>query len=93
MSKEKILSILIGTLPISFIFGTFIVNINILLIIIGGLFIYLKGNRFKLNQIDGLIILFFTYILFTSFYNTFEINFLQLNEKKEYYILNKSLFF
>ena len=93
MSKEKILSILIGTLPISFIFGTFIVNINILLIIIGGLFIYLKGNRFKLNQIDKLVILFFAYILFTSFYNTFEINFLQLNDKKEYYILNKSLFF
>ena len=93
MSKEKILSILIGTLPISFIFGTFIVNINILLIIIGGLFIYLKGNRFKLNQIDSLIILFFAYILFTSFYNTFEINFLQPNDKKEYYILNKSLFF
>ena len=93
MSKEKILSILIGTLPISFIFGTFIVNINILLIIIGGLFIYLKGNRFKLNQIDKLVILFFAYILFTSFYNTFEINFLQPNDKKEYYILNKSLFF
>ncbi len=93
MSKEKILSILIGTLPISFIFGTFIVNINILSIIIGGLFIYLKGNRFKLNQIDSLIILFFAYILFTSFYNTFEINFLQPNDKKEYYILNKSLFF
>ena len=93
VSKEKTLSFLIGILPISYIFGTFIVNINILLVILGGLILYIKGNKIKITNIDSLIILFFIYILFTSIYNTIEINSLKQNGKADYYILNKSLFF
>ena len=93
VSKEKILSILIGILPISYIFGTFIVNINIVLIIFCGAFLFLKGERFSISSIDILITVFFSYILFTSIYNTIEINYFNQNEKDEYYILNKSLFF
>ena len=93
MSKEKILSILIGILPISYIFGTFIVNINIVLIVFCGTFLYLKGKRFSIKNIDIIIILFFSYILFTSIYNTIEINYFNQNEKKDFYILNKSVFF
>ena len=93
MSKEKILSILIGILPISYIFGTFIVNINIVLIVFCGTFLFLKGKRFSIKNIDIIIILFFSYILFTSIYNTIEINYFNQNEKKDFYILNKSVFF
>ena len=93
VSKEKILSILIGILPISYIFGTFIVNINIVLIVFCGTFLFLKGKRFSIKNIDIIIILFFSYILFTSIYNTIEINYFNQNEKKDFYILNKSVFF
>ena len=93
MSKEKILSILIGIIPVSYIFGSFIVNINILLIIIVGTFLYLNGKRFKITNIDKIVILFFCYIVFTGIYNSFEIYSLQQNQKKDFYILNKSLLF
>jgi len=48
VSKEKTLSILIGILPISYIFGTFIVNINIILIVFSGTFLFFKGKRFAI---------------------------------------------
>ena len=93
MSKEKTLSILIGILPISYIFGTFIVNINIILIVFSGILLFFKGKRFAIMNVDILIILFFSYILYTSIYNTIEINSFNQNESDEFYILNKSIFF
>ena len=93
MSKKKILSILIGIIPISYIFGSFSVNINILLIIIYGVILFFGGKRFKLSGIDNLVILFFGYIVFTSIYNTIEIYEFEQNGKKDFYILNKSLLF
>ncbi len=93
MSKEKILSILIGILPISYIFGTLIVNINIILIVFSGIIIFFKGKRVVVTNIDLLVILFFLYVLYTGIYNTIEINFFKQNEKGDFYILNKSIFF
>ena len=92
VSKEKILSILIGILPISYIFGTFIVNINIVLIVFSGILLFFKGKRFTIMKVDILIILFFSYILYTSIYNTIEINSFNQNKSDEFYILNKSIF-
>ena len=92
MSKKNFLSIFISAIPISYILGNFILNLNILLIIIIGSIYYIQGSRFKILEIDKIVILFFLYILFTSLWNTIEINFLNSNTKN-YYILNKSLLF
>ena len=73
--------------------GTFIVNINIVLIVFCGT-LFLKGKRFSIKNIDIIIILFFSYILFTSIYNTIEINYFNQNEKKKTFIfLIKAYFF
>ena len=93
VSKEKILSTLIGIIPISYIFGSFILNINIILIIIGGAVLYINGKKFEITKIDKLVILFFCYILFTSTYNSIEIYFFNESENKDFYILNKSVLF
>ena len=82
-----------GFLPISYILGTFIVNINILLIIISGSILYLKGKRFKISDVDKLVVLFFFYVLITGLWNTIEINFLNQPLNENYFILAKSLLF
>ncbi len=92
MSNKNFLSISISTIPISYILGNFILNLNILLILIFGLINYIKGFRFKVINIDKIVIFFFFFVLFTSVWNTVEINF--FNSKDDnYYILNKSILF
>ena len=93
MLRQNLFSAILGLLPISYIFGTFIVNINILLIIICGGILYLKGKRFKISSIDKLVVLFFFYILVSGLWNTVEINFLNQSLNENYYILGKSLLF
>ena len=70
ISKINYLSLLLALLPISFIAGNMIININIILIIFSSLFFFGK-NIFdiKLYFLDKLLILFFLIILFTGFYN------------------------
>ena len=92
MSKKNFLSIIISVIPISYILGSFILNLNIFLIIIFGLINYIQGFRFKILNIDKIVVFFFLYILFTSIWNTVEINFFNSN-LNNYYILNKSLLF
>ena len=92
MSKKNFISIFVSVIPISYILGNFILNLNVLLIIIFGLINYIQGYRFKFSTIDKIVIFFFLYILFTSILNTIEINFFSTN-LNNYYILNKSLLF
>ena len=93
MLRQNLFSAIVGLLPISYILGTFIVNINILLIIISGSILYFKGKRFKISDVDKLVVLFFFYILITGLWNTVEINFLNQSLNENYYILGKSLLF
>ena len=93
MLRQNLFSVIVGLLPISYILGTFIVNINVLLIIISGSILYLKGKRFKISDVDKLLVLFFFYILITGLWNTVEINFLNQSLDENYYILGKSLLF
>ena len=92
MSKKIFLSIFISAIPISYILGNFILNLNILLITIFGLINYVQGFRFKVLNIDKIVVFFFFYILFTSIWNTVEINFFNSNVKN-YFMLNKSILF
>ncbi len=93
MSKQNLISIIISLIPISYVLGTFILNLNILLLILIGLFLYAKGYRYKMELLDKLIILFFIYILFTGLWNTVELKYINQKTNTDYYILNKSFFF
>ena len=70
ISKSNYLNLLLGLLPVSFIAGNMIININIILIILSSLLFFGK-NIFdlKLYFLDKLLIIFFLIILFTGFYN------------------------
>ena len=92
VSKKNFLSIFISVIPISYILGNFILNLNILVIIIFGLVNYIQGFRFKVLIIDKIVVFFFLYIIFTSVWNTIEINFFNSN-LNNYYIFNKSILF
>lgn len=60
-------------IPISMMIGSFIVNLNIFLIIIfGGFFFKNHIISFKASYIDKIIIFFFIYVFFTLFFNYFE---------------------
>ena len=72
MSKQNLISIVLSFIPVAYILGTFILNLNIFLLIIIGVFLYAKGHRYKIELLDKLIILFFIYILFTGLWNTIE---------------------
>ncbi len=93
MSKQIILSILIAAIPLSYILGTFVVNLNILIIIIAGISLYIKGNKFKISDIDKLILIFFLYIIITGTWNTLEIIYIEKVENHDFAILTKSLLF
>ncbi len=71
ISKEFYLSSLIAALPISFIAGNMIININLLLIIVSSLLIF-KEKIFQIKYyfLDRLFILFFFLILITGLLNS-----------------------
>ena len=70
-SKKNIINILFGLIPVSFIAGNLLININIILIILSSIFFY-KKNLFKINfsKIDKLVTIFFTYLVFLGFIST-----------------------
>jgi len=72
VSRKNILSSIIAAVPLSYILGTFILNLNILLIILSGILLFIQGNRFKIINVDKLIFIFFLYIIFTGTWNTIE---------------------
>jgi len=67
-----LISLLFAIIPVSYIAGNLVLNINILIFIIVNIAFY-KSNILKLNKIflDKLIIFFFSYILFVGLFNQF----------------------
>ena len=67
-------SLLFSLIPISFIAGNMIININILLLILSAFFIF-KKSLFEVEYflLDKIIFLFFFLILFTGVYNDIEL--------------------
>ena len=72
--EKNYFSALLAFLPISFIAGNLIINLNILLILVGSFIFYrVKILNVKYSNIDKLIFLYFLLIIFTGIYNDFEI--------------------
>ena len=91
-SKINFLSILLSLMPISFIAGNMIININIISILLVSLFFYGKKIfQFNYLLLDKLIIIYFLLIIFTGFYNYY---FFDLENVNSYIISpTKSLLF
>ena len=93
MSKQNILTSIIALIPLSYILGNFILNLNILFIILGGLTLYIKGHRIKLIFLDKLILVFFSFIIFTGTWNTIESYYFINIENHDFSIIIKSILF
>tara|TARA_X000000950_G_C13869174_1_gene642169 strand:+ start:34 stop:1347 length:1314 start_codon:yes stop_codon:yes gene_type:complete len=68
--SKNYFSFLLALLPISFVAGNMIININVIILIISSLILYGKKLfKFQFKLLDRLILLLFIFILFTAFYN------------------------
>jgi len=70
ITKSNYINIIFSFIPISFIAGNMIININIALLLFSVIFLYGKTVfKIKYYFLDKLIILFFSLVLFTGFFN------------------------
>ena len=71
-SKTFYINLLFSLIPISFIAGNLILNLNILIFVLFTIFFYgMDAFKIRLNNTDKLIITFFSYVLFAGFLNNF----------------------
>ena len=93
LSFKYLINLLLSFLPLSFIAGNLIINLNVVLIILLSIFFYGKKIfTVKFFFLDKLLVLFFLFSLIIGIINTF--NVFQIdNFNQDFNILNKSLFF
>ena len=94
LSKNNFFNILLGLVPISFISGNMLININIILIILSSLFFFGR-DLFRINYffLDKLFFLFFFLVLLTGTINDFYFYSIKLAWKGYFATTLKSLFF
>ncbi len=69
-NTKNYFSFLLALLPISFIAGNMIININVIILIISALVLFKKELfKFQFKLLDKFLLLFFILILFTALYN------------------------
>ena len=69
-SKDNFINLLFAIIPLSFIAGNLVINLNILAILLFSIIFYgINIFKIRLNLIDKLIVLFFVFLLYTSIYN------------------------
>lgn len=92
-NNNSLINLLFATIPVSFIAGNLVLNLNILLLIIISFFIF-KGEIFNFNYdlLDKIILIFFLYIILISLFNYF-INYNGNEQSMDIMILKKSFFY
>ena len=92
--KKNYFNLLLSAIPLSFIAGNMIININIILLIISAFVIFGK-NIFglKFHLLDKLILSFFFLILITGIINDFHFYSIKLAWKGYFATIIKSIFF
>ena len=92
-SHKFLLNLLLASLPVSFIAGNLVLNLNIVIIIIYGLILFkLEIFKSKFTNTDFLITILFSYIALNGVLNNF-LNFNFSNVSEENIVLIKSLSF
>ena len=91
--ENYIINILVALIPISFIAGNLILNLNIVLLILFSLIFY-KSNIFfyKINLIDKLILLAFILCLVSGLINSFQIYQLETSDH-DFNVIKKTIVF
>ena len=74
LNSNILINLLFAAIPLSFIAGNLVLNLNTLLLIITSIILF-KKKIFKLNYdlLDKLIIIFFSYVLIISLSNYLQI--------------------
>ena len=94
LSKQNYFNILLSAIPLSFIAGNMIININIILFILSAFIIFgTEIFRLKYHFLDKLIFSFFFLILVTGIINDFHFYSIKLAWKGYFATIIKSLFF
>ena len=89
ITNNYLINFLISIIPVSYIAGNLILNLNIILIIITFFFSYkLEILKFDYSSFDKLIIVFFLYIVLNGVYNNFLNTFF---DQENNLIFNKSI--
>ncbi len=92
-SKYNVINIIILLIPLSYIAGNLVLNLNILILTLTSIILFHKEIfRIRLNKIDKLILLFFVYTILNGFFNNF-FNFNFSNATDQNVVLNKSLLY
>ena len=93
LTINNTLTLLAAIIPLSFIAGNLVLNLNIIILILVSLIIY-RGKIFKIEYdfLDKLIITFFAYIISISLINFFS-NLSENNNDLNVMILKKSFFY
>ena len=69
-NTKNYFSFLLALLPVSFIAGNMIININVIILIISALVFYkIELFKFQFKLLDKFLLIFFILILFTALYN------------------------
>ena len=93
-NQENYLSWLLALIPISFIAGNMIININVILLIISSIFFFRKDLfKIKFFFLDKLILLYFFLILVSAVINDYYFYSENLSWKGYFGTIIKSLFF
>lgn len=87
-------SLVLSLMPVSFIAGNLIINLNILVLTISALLVFKKEIfNIKYLLIDKLLFLYFFLILFTGIYNDYYFYLNELSWKGYFSTITKSLYF
>ena len=90
--KTFLINLLFSFIPISFIAGNLILNVNILLFIIFTIIFYGKDIfTLNFNSLDKIILIFFAYTIFTGIFNNLYLQSENLN--KDYTIIIKTILY
>ncbi len=94
VSKSKYLNLLISLIPVSFVAGNLIVNINLTLLILSTLILYgIKVFKIKYFVLDKLFFAFFFLVLLTGIINDYYFYSISLAWKGYFATIIKSIFF
>ena len=94
VSKSNYINLLISLIPVSFIAGNLIVNINLILLILSTLILYgIKVFKIKYFVLDKLFFAFFFLVLLTGIINDYYFYSISLAWKGYFATIIKSIFF
>ena len=91
--KKNLIDFFIAIIPISYIAGNLVLNLNITILILSVFFIHgIKVFKIEYNLIDKVILIIFSYIFVNGIYNNF-FNFNFPNVPDQNLIIKKSFFY